>query len=117
MNTEIRTKTMSVKMTESEWNQIREKAFGLDLKPSTFLRLNALDCQLPRPLADRQLLAHISRIGGNLNQVAHRMNKGDQTTKRKIQIIASAIQMTREIRDAILGNYVEEEAAEEANEQ
>lgn len=106
MKSEIRSKTMSMKLSESEYNLIREKAFELDLKPSTFTRLTALDHQLPRPIADRQLLAHISRIGGNLNQVAHRLNKGDQESKRMIQAIAASIKMTREIRDAIIGNEI-----------
>jgi len=108
-----RTKNINIRLTETEHNEIKAKSFELDLAPSTFLRIVGLDEPIPQPLTDRQLLAHISRIGGNLNQVAKRLNQGDTANKRMISIIAEAIKMTREIRDKIMGNrYIEDDTEE-----
>ncbi|MBN4073423.1 plasmid mobilization relaxosome protein MobC [Mariprofundus ferrooxydans] len=106
-NTEKRTRSVNIRLSETEYNLLRESAFKVDMKPSTFCRTVALSQRIPSPLADRQLLAHVSRVGGNLNQVSHHLNSGNAATKRSFEVIASAIEMTREIRDLILGDFSE----------
>lgn len=67
-----------MRLTESEYTALREKAGNAGVSRAVFLRNLFMD----RPVADREtaeqlraLTVEISRIGNNINQIAHRWNE------------------------------------------
>jgi len=98
-----RTRRINLSLTESEYAEIHQRAHALDLPHATFCRTASLKQQLPQPICDREMLSHISRIGGNLNQFAHHLNSGGELTKEAAQAMREAISLTKEIRNFITG--------------
>ncbi len=78
------TKTISARVSDEEWSSLDRKAAEAGLTLSDYLRAAALSCpplrrqRRPRPdtvlLSD--ILAHLGRIGSNVNQLAHHANAG-----------------------------------------
>jgi len=99
-----RTRRIGLSLTESEYADIHMKAHTLDMSRSAYCRSAALSKRLPQPISDRQLLAHISRIGGNLNQVAHHLNAKNALKPEHASSISAAINLTKELRKIIIGD-------------
>ena len=103
MSNSIRTRRINLTLSESEYAIIHEKAHELDVTRAEFCRAAALQKQLPQPICDRELLAHVSRIGGNLNQAAHHLNAGGVLKPEHAAAMKAAINLTKEIRSLIIG--------------
>ena len=76
---ERRTRTVGVRVTEAEAEELQERAQAARLSMGAYLRRRALG-QRVRMAADRRLgaaeLRELNRIGVNLNQMARAMNSG-----------------------------------------
>ena len=76
---ERRTRTVGVRVTEAEAEELCERAQGARLSRGAYLRRRGLG-QRVRMVADRRLggaeLRELNRIGVNLNQMARAMNAG-----------------------------------------
>ena len=76
---ERRTRTVGVRVTEAEVEELRERAQAARLSMGAYLRRRGLG-QRVRIVADRRLgaaeLRELNRIGVNLNQMARAMNSG-----------------------------------------
>ena len=76
---ERRTRTVGVRVTEAEAAELRERAQAARLSMGAYLRRRALG-QRVRTAAERRLgaaeLRELNRIGVNLNQMARAMNSG-----------------------------------------
>ena len=77
--TERRTRTIGVRVTEVEAEELRERAQAARLSVGAYLRRRGLG-QRVRMAAERRLgaaeLRELNRIGVNLNQMARAMNSG-----------------------------------------
>ena len=77
--TERRTRTIGVRVTEVEAEELRERAHAARLSVGAYLRRRGLG-QRVRIVADRRLgaaeLRELNRIGVNLNQMARVINSG-----------------------------------------
>ena len=76
---ERRTRTVGVRVTEAEAEELQERAQAARLSMGAYLRRRGLG-QRVRIVADRRLgaaeLRALNRIGVNLNQMARAMNSG-----------------------------------------
>ena len=76
---ERRTRTVGVRVTEAEAEELQERAQGARLSIGAYLRRRGLG-QRVRMATDRRLgaaeLRELNRIGVNLNQMARAMNSG-----------------------------------------
>ena len=76
---ERRTRTVGVRVTEAEAEELQERAQGARLSVGAYLRRRGLG-QRVRMAAERRLgaaeLRELNRIGVNLNQMARAMNSG-----------------------------------------
>ena len=76
---ERRTRTVGVRVTEAEAAELRERAQAARLSMGAYLRRRGLG-QRVRMAAERRLgaaeLRELNRIGVNLNQMARSMNSG-----------------------------------------
>ena len=80
---ERRRRTMGVRVTEAEAEELRERSQAARLSVGSYLRRRALG-QRVRMAAERRLgaaeLRELNRIGVNLNQMARAMNAGSAAT-------------------------------------
>jgi hypothetical protein len=67
-----------VRLTEAELMDLAEQASASGLTLSDFVRqrLTTGRVVVPAIRRDAQLLAELNRVGVNLNQIAHRLNRG-----------------------------------------
>ena len=76
---ERRTRTVGVRVTEAEAEELQERSRGARLSVGAYLRRRGLG-QRVRSTAERRLgwaeLRELNRIGVNLNQMARAMNSG-----------------------------------------
>ena len=80
---ERRTRTVGVRVTETEAEELQERAQAARLSMGAYLRRRALG-QRVRIASERRLgameLRELNRIGVNLNQMARAMNSGAAAT-------------------------------------
>ncbi len=107
----IREKVVPVRFSEEERARLLEGAEEAGLSVGAFIRKRALgdpgERFRKRPPADRQeltrLLAQLGKVGGNINQIARRINSGDQPPDLSIEKASEAVVETlAAIRKAIL---------------
>lgn len=70
-----RDKTIKVRVTESELNELRSKMEGLEL--ASWMREHCLGVQRKKrstPLVDPALLRALASLGNNINQIARQCN-------------------------------------------
>ena len=72
---ERRTRTVGVRVTEAEAEELQERAQGARLSMGAYLRRRGLG-QRVRMAAELRELRELNRIGVNLNQMARAMNSG-----------------------------------------
>ena len=90
MKKPIRTKEIKIRLTEQEHQILLDKKTGAEL--ATWIRDTCLETETPKKkqikTADPELLRHIGRIGGNLNQIAKVINtyeaRGDKINPLRI---------------------------------
>lgn len=100
-----RSKVIKLSLTPLELKEIRDSANEVGLQPAVFCRRASLAQPLPQPIFTRQGLAHLSRLGGNLNQIALKLNTGGALTPGDAKAIADAVSYTRDLREAILNGF------------
>ena len=85
---ERRTRTIGVRVTEAEAEELRERAQAARLSVGSYLRRRALG-QRVRSAVERRLgaseLRELNRIGVNLNQMARALNSGAVSSPAETQ--------------------------------
>jgi len=87
-----KTTALVVRLSPAEHDKIKKKAKKLGVTVSAFLRVQALEnaCAdtLLTPTVDQKLLGKVSgqlgRIGSNVNQMAKRLNAGQQVAAKEL---------------------------------
>ena len=94
---ERRTRTVGVRVTEAEAEELRERAQAARLSVGSYLRRRALG-QRVRIAAERRLgaeeLRELNRIGVNLNQMARAMNAGSAApaeTRKAVEQVSELV--------------------------
>ncbi len=68
-------KRVTIRFTDDEYNQLKEKADELGISLSTYIRKKTLgNRERISTKCDKKLLYEINRIGNNLNQIAKHCN-------------------------------------------
>ncbi len=98
-------KTISFKISESEYAKILENASKRGLRISAYSRLAVLKKKMPggiMPTINLKTWTELHRIGVNLNQITKRINQiGDNAGL--MDIIKNLQNQVREIRNQIMG--------------
>ena len=91
---ERRTRTIGVRVTEAEETELRERAQAARLSVGAYLRRRALG-QRVRIAAERRLgaaeLRELNRIGVNLNQMARALNSGAVSLPAETQEVVERV--------------------------
>jgi Bacterial mobilisation protein (MobC) len=111
-----RPRVVAVRLTNTEADAVQLAANRHALSPGQYLRACALHdaapaLPIPRarrpPPADAGLLAeiaaHLGRIGGNLNQIAHVANRGLESAKNELDTIERDLRAMRDLLASALG--------------
>ncbi len=73
---ELRTYRRNIRFTESEFMHIKERAKELDMKDTEYIRHASVSSTIIRDKKiTKELIAQTARIGNNLNQIAHSLNR------------------------------------------
>ncbi|MDC3422863.1 plasmid mobilization relaxosome protein MobC [Aquibacillus koreensis] len=76
-----RRKMVSIRLSEEEFTDLKEKADTLGETVPAFLRKKALGQRVRSPLVDREagleMAKQLRAIGNNVNQIARKVNQGD----------------------------------------
>lgn len=75
---------MTIRFTEEQFESIERDAHAAGIAPSAYVRQLALGCdvRVERPIVldasgIRPAVVQLARVGNNLNQIAHRLNRGE----------------------------------------
>jgi hypothetical protein len=101
----VRTATIGVRVSASEYAALRAKAAQLHMTPAQWLREAALARRLPSPpvaAINREQYAELARLAANLNQLARLANEGGRVTVADGLLARTAIEAKR-LRLALLG--------------
>lgn len=101
----VRSFTIGVRVTASEYNELRKKAHHMHMTPAQWLREAALTRRLPSaPVAaiNRDQYIELARLAANLNQLAHLANEGKCVTVANALLVRTADE-TQRLRLALLG--------------
>jgi hypothetical protein len=101
----VRTATIGVRVSASEYATLRVKAQQMHMTPAQWLREAALTRRLPSPpvaAVNREQYAELARLAANLNQLARLANKGGLVTVSD-GLLASVASETRRLRLALIG--------------
>ena len=82
----IRSKKISIRLSEKEYAHLKEQADLASLKIEPFLRNLISGVKMkPRPQEEwAELIRQISAVGNNINQIAHRANIHGLTDKQTL---------------------------------
>ena len=101
----IRTDTIGVRVSASEYALLRLKSESMAMTPAQWLREAALTRRLPSPpvaAINREQYAELGRLAGNLNQLTRLANEGRPVTIADA-LIQRLIDETRHLRLALIG--------------
>lgn len=79
----VRTMTIGVRVSSTEYAQLAERAAAMHMKPAQWLREAALSRRLPPPpvaAINREQYAELARLAANLNQLTRLANEGQRVT-------------------------------------
>ncbi len=79
----VRTTTIGVRVSRSEYSSLREKAEQMRMTPAQWLREAALTRRLPAPpvaAINREHYAALARLAANLNQLTRLAHEGRNVT-------------------------------------
>jgi hypothetical protein len=101
----VRTTTIGVRVSASEYAALREKAAHMHLTPAQWLREAALTRRLPSPpvaAINREQYVELARLAANLNQLTRLANEGQRVVVADglLERLASE---TKRLRLALLG--------------
>ena len=105
----VRTATIGVRVSASEYAALRLKSEAMAMTPAQWLREAALTRRLPTPPVapiNREHYAELGRLAGNLNQLTRLANEGRPVTIADA-LLQRLIQETRRLRLALIGAAVE----------
>ena len=81
---DIRNKIVKFRLSETEYNELKDKAKALDLTIASYVRQSCDTCKVNIIIKHQtknsdltDLIYEIKKIGVNINQIAHRLNSGD----------------------------------------
>ncbi len=105
----MRTKTIKLRVSETEWADLRQRAEGYGISVSAMLRIAGSGGRLPAMRFDptqakllAQLLGQLGRLGGNLNQVSRAINSRQITgTTELLPLITAIDDLRKHIRDIL----------------
>lgn len=91
---------VALRMTPPEFDRIEDKAEAAGMKPGRLAVAAALDLEIkpPVPAINRQLYAELARVGGNLNQIARRLNAENRLSGG--DLVAALNELSRRIAEA-----------------
>jgi hypothetical protein len=101
----VRSATIGVRVSASEYNSLRAKAAHMHMSPAQWLREAALTRKLPSPpvaAVNRQQYAELARLSANLNQLARLANEGRRVTIADGLLVRLSTE-ARKLRLALLG--------------
>ena len=105
----IRTATIGVRVSASEYAMLRLKSESMAMTPAQWLREAALTRRLPSPpvaTINREQYAELGRLAGNLNQLTRLANEGRPVTIADA-LIQRLTQEVRSLRLALIGAAVD----------
>ena len=82
-------KRYSLRMTEDEYEQIKNKAFESRLSMNDYIKKSARDKVIIVVEGLRDLTIEIKRIGTNINQITKHLNAGNNLTVEEKEILLS----------------------------
>ena len=81
---DIRNKIVKFRLSETEYNELKDKAKALDMTIASYVRQSCDTCKVNIIIKHQtknsdltDLIYEIKKIGVNINQIAHRLNSGD----------------------------------------
>ena len=101
----IRTATIGVRVSASEYATLRAKSAQMHMTPAQWLREAALARRLPSPpvaAINREQYAELARLAANLNHLARLPNEGGRVTVADALLARMALEAKR-LRLALLG--------------
>ena len=101
----VRVSTIGVRVSPSEYDDLRAKAEQMSMTPAQWLREAALSRRLPSPPVppiNREQYAELARLSGNLNQLAHAANIGQNVAVNDALLQRLAGEVSR-LRLALIG--------------
>lgn len=101
----VRTATIGVRVSNSEYAQLREKARQLGITPAQWLREAALSRRLPPPpvpAINREHYAELARLAANLNQLARAANES-RAVSVSPPLLESLMKEIKQLRFALIG--------------
>jgi Zn-dependent protease with chaperone function len=101
----VRTATIGVRVSASEYAALREKAAQMHMTPAQWLREAALSRRLPSPpvaAINREQYAELARLAANLNQLARLANEGQRVVVAD-GLLERLAGETKRLRLALLG--------------
>ena len=105
----VRTATIGVRVSASEYAALRTKSQAMAMTPAQWLREAALTRRLPTPPVapiNREHYAELGRLAGNLNQLTRLANEGRSVTIADA-LLQRLIEETRRLRLALIGANIE----------
>ncbi|MBR9910589.1 MAG: MobC family plasmid mobilization relaxosome protein [Gammaproteobacteria bacterium] len=93
----LKTSRINLRISDVDKNALKVKARAAGLTLSEFLVCAGLVRHISCPPArvDVEMLTHISRIGNNLNQLAHTANCGEPVSTAALTDIAEELKLLR----------------------
>jgi hypothetical protein len=101
----VRTATIGVRVSASEYAALREKAAQMRMTPAQWLRAAALSRRLPSPpvaAINREQYVELARLAANLNQLARLANEGQRVVVAD-GLLKRLASETKRLRLALLG--------------
>ena len=101
----VRVSTIGVRVSAGEYADLRAKAEQMGMTPAQWLREAALSRRLhspPVPPINREQYAELARLSGNLNQLAHAANIGQNVAVNDALLQRLAGEVSR-LRLALIG--------------
>lgn len=91
----VRDKQVKFRCTETEKLEIERLAFENNMNVNTYLRKMALEgCIINVDFTElKQLIYEVNRIGNNVNQIAHHVNRDNVVYKSDIEELQGQISM------------------------
>lgn len=102
---DVRTTTIGVRVSASEYAALRARAAQMHMSPARWLRDAALTRRLPSPpvaAINREQYVELARLAANLNQLTHMANEGRNVTIAN-GLLECLVVETRRLRQALLG--------------
>lgn len=102
---------LTIRLTSSEHEKLRDLAHAARLQLAEFVRAAALGREITAappsvPELNREAYSELGRLAGNLNQISHNLNLGLQSQGREqelFDLLTRTSMSTRALRAALIG--------------